>query len=597
MTLPLEQKAGDYLEELTLRLSRLGFLVLLALGTIGLGYWYHQILRAERYERLAENNRLRREPITAPRGVIEDVRGRLLVENIPSYSLLLDRTLVRDIDESLAFAASMTGTPTEDLQEVFDQQKSRSRFRPMLIAEDLDLVRVARFESMALEHPEFRVEVEQRRLYRHGEQTGHLLGYLGEATAADLERAPAQIRAGDLVGREGIEQSYDERLRGFDGLRELVVDSRGREIDQLGRRPVTPGQRLRLTIDLDLQQEAQELMSGSVGSIVAIDPRSGAVRVMFSGPGYDPNLFTRRLRSDAWRELVSNPDRVLQNRSIHNTYPPGSTFKIPMSVAGLSEGVIDPDEKIYCSGSKKYYQRARRCWKRGGHGWMDLRSAIQHSCDIYFYDQGQKLGVDQIAHYARLFGLGTPTGVDLSGERSGLVPDVRWSQESRGHPWYPGETISVAIGQGPLLSTPLQIAVMTAMVANGGYRVTPHVVSGHGTPPRLVELEKTALDIVADGLWAVVNENGSGASARLVEYEIGGKTGTAQVVEQKTWTDSDDLPEKFRDHAWFTSYGPFDAPELVVVVFVENGGAGSRTAAPMAKAIYESYFQHKSERR
>ena len=596
MTLPLEQKAGDYLEELTLRLARLGVIVLLALGVIGLGYWYHQILRAERYERLAENNRLRREPITAPRGVIEDVRGRLLVENIPSYSLLLDRTLVRDLDESLDYAASITGTSLEDLQEVFEQQKGRSQFRPVLIAEDLDLVRVARFESMALEHPEFRVEVEHRRLYRHGEQTGHLLGYLGEATSEDLERSPAQLRAGDLVGREGIEQSYDERLRGFDGLRELVVDSRGREIDQLGRRPVTPGQRLRLTIDLDLQQEAQELMSGSVGSVVAIDPRSGAVRVMFSAPGYDPNLFTRRLRSDAWQQLVSNPHRVLQNRGIHNTYPPGSTFKIPLSVAGLSEGVIDTDEKIYCSGSKKYYERARRCWKRGGHGWMDLRSAIQYSCDIYFYDQGQKLGVDKIAHYARLFGLGSKSGIDLSGERSGIVPDVLWSQEERGSPWYPGETISVAIGQGPLLTTPLQIAVMTAMVANGGFQVTPHVVSGHGSPPRRVELDQGALEIVADGLWAVVNENGSGASAKLRDHEIGGKTGTAQVVEQKTWTDSDELPEQHRDHAWFTSYGPYEAPELVVVVFVEHGGAGSRAAAPIARAIYERYFRLESER-
>ena len=596
MTLPIEQKAGDYIDELSLRLTRLGLAVLLALVTIGLGYWYHQILRAERYERLAENNRLRREPITAPRGIIEDMRGRLLVENIPSYSLHLDRTLMDDLDQSLEFASAMTGTTVPELREIFEQQKDRSQFQPVLIAEDLDLVRVARFESMALEHPEYRVSVEQRRLYRHGEQTGHLLGYLGEATGEDLERAPAQIRAGDLVGREGIEESYDDRLRGFDGLRELVVDSRGREIDQLGRRPVTPGQRLRLTIDLDLQQEAQELMSGSVGSIVAIDPRSGAVRVMLSAPGYDPNLFTRRLRSDAWRELVSNPHRVLQNRSIHNTYPPGSTFKIPLAMAVLTERAVDPTEKVYCSGSKKYYDRARRCWKRGGHGWMDLRSAIQFSCDVYFYDQGQKLGVDKIAHYARLFGLGSKTGVDLSGERSGLVPDVRWSQESRGSPWYPGETISVAIGQGPLLSTPLQIAVLTAMVANGGYRVTPHLVSGHGVAPRKVEIDAAALAIVRDALWAVVNERGSGASARLADFEVAGKTGTAQVVEQKTWTDSDQLPEKLRDHAWFTSYGPYDDPELVVVVFVENGGHGSRAAAPMAKAIYERYVRLESER-
>lgn len=581
-----DQPTGVYLEVMAGRLGRLAAFVLIMMFSIGAGYWHLQVLQANHYRRLAENNRLRQVVVQAPRGLIEDRYGRILVENVPSYNLILNRSVAEDVDASLAFAAPILGQPVATLKA---NLKNATKSRSQRLAQDLDLSQVARFEAVALEHPEFQIAVEQRRLYRHGEQIAHLLGYLGEASEEDLVHGKGTIRGGELVGKEGVERAMDEVLRGQDGERELVVDSRNRVIDVVRSDPTEPGRTIRLTVDLDLQQEVVEVMRGRVGAVVAMDPRSGAIRALVSVPSFDPNLFAGGLGTAAWNQIIDRPNNVLQNRTVGATYPPGSVFKIVVSLAGLSAGVIDPNERVFCAGIKRIYNRNQRCWQPSGHGWVNLDQAITHSCDIYFYVKGEEIGIERIAAFARKMGLGRVSGIGIRGERAGLVPDAEWSRRTRGIPWYPGETISVAIGQGPILVSPLQAAVLLSAVANSGRIVVPHLVLGEEPAGQEIELDREDLERVRRALLHVVEE-GSGRAAAVVDVKIAGKTGTSQVIEQKTWTRSEDLPFKHRDHAWFASYAPFENPELVVVVFLEHGGSGGGQAAPIAREIYEKYF-------
>ncbi len=561
-----------------------GFFVVLS------SYWYFQIVRSEHYWRLAENNRLRVLRLEAPRGLIYDRSGQLLVENAPTFRLLIDRKLSADLEASVAFAANILERDEEGLRNSLKRYRGVPRDVPVLLAEELELNQVARFEVAIPEHPEFEIAATRRRLYRYGDQTAHLLGYLSEPTAGEQDRDRTLV-AGDMIGRSGVERLRDRTLRGTAGERTVVVDSRGRVAsdEDVDRTDAVPGESVALTIDLRLQQEAQKLLEGKVGAIVALDPRDGAVRAIVSSPSFDPNGFAGRLNQEDWERIVGAPNRPLQNRAIHNTYPPGSVFKIAMAVAALSDGLIDPEEQVYCGGSTRLYNRRWRCWQSRGHGRLNLLGALQNSCDVYFYRQGRKMGIETIARYARLLGLGRRTGIELSAEREGLVPDAEWSLTSRGLPWYPGETISVAIGQGPILTTPLQVAVMTAAVANGGFRVRPYVLEDGAQPPAPVALDAEVIAFVREALANVV-ANGTGRRANSPMVSIAGKTGTAQVIAQATWTRSEDLPLEHADHAWFTSYAPADAPELVVVVFVEHGGRGSETAAPLARRMHETYF-------
>lgn len=575
-------------------LARIPFLqgaFVIALSLITSSYWYTQIVQGAEFRELAEHNRLRRIPVRAPRGLIYDRNGIVLVENIPSYDLLLDRSRSRDTDEAFAFAANILGTSVESLGEILNHYQSTPAFKPVLIAEKLSLSQVTRFSTATLEFPEFEIAASPLRLYRHGAQTAHLLGYLGEVTEEELREGGSNYRGGDLVGKKGVERRFDDSLRGVDGERVVVVDSHGRLSEEYGSKAAISGKGLKLTLDLQLQQAAVRFLADKVGAAVALDPQSGEILVLVSSPSFDANSFARRLGHEEWQAIVDSPHDPLQNRAIQNTYPLGSVFKIVMGVAGLSESAVTESDAVYCNGSVKLYDRRVRCWKRSGHGWMRLHSAIRESCDVYFYLLGQKLGISKIAHYARLFGLGNPTGIEIGGEKRGLVPDGKWSLETRGHPWYPGETISVAIGQGPLLVTPLQVAAMMATVANGGKRVTPYLVQGlesHASP--IVDLDPAALDAVRRALWAVVNEKGTGAAARVEDLEVAGKTSTVQVIRQKTRVRSDQLPFEQRDHAWFASFAVQGNKKLVVVVFVEHGGRGSVAAAPLAKILYEIYY-------
>ncbi len=588
----------EHREDLLQRLPvlRISFIVLLL--AIASSYWFVQVVQGGYYRTLAENNRLRKLSVMAPRGLIYDRDGRVLVGNVPSYNLLLDRSRSRDVGASFDFAAQILGRAPEELEEAAERLPSGSPFAPVLIAENLSLSQVARFSVANLEHPEFEIDVGHLRLYRHGPLTAHVLGYLGEVTADDLRQAGSPYRSGDLVGKKGIEQTFDRELRGTNGERVVVVDSRGRSREEFGGRAAQAGEDVRLTLDLALQERAARYFEARVGAAVALDPRSGEIRLLVSAPSYNPNLFARRLDRSEWQQLLESPHDPLQNRALQNTYSPGSIFKIVVAVAGLSEGFTEEKDAVYCSGGARIYNRRFRCWRRQGHGWVNLREAIKKSCDVYFYYLGQKLGIDRLAEYARRFGLGQPTGVDIAGEKPGLVPDLEWSLQARGTTWYPGETISVAIGQGPLLVTPLQIASVLATTANGGSRVVPHLREMEGPARREpTGLDPRALGVVGDALWAVVNDGGTGAAARLAGFDIAGKTGTVQVVEQKTWVDSRDLPFDKRDHAWFGAFGPVEWPELVVVVFVEHGGKGSAEAAPLAKLIYEEYRNDRDTRR
>jgi len=579
-------------DELVRRAQVLLGLLQALLLLVAAAFWVVQILHGERYRELAENNRLRSQPIKAPRGLIYDRHGRVLVENVPSYSLLLDGSRSLDLDASVAHAASLLSRPAEVLRAGVARLKGGPAFLPVSLADNLSLAEVARFGVAGLEHPEFEVDVRQLRFYRHGREIAHVLGYLGEVSEEDLARGGGAYVPGDLVGRKGIEASYDAVLRGRDGQRVVVVDSRGKPLSEYGRRPAEPGQNLTLTLDLDLQQAADRLLAGRVGVVVALDPQNGEILALASSPAYNPNLFARRLTVAEWRELLALPNQPLHNRALQSEYSPGSVFKIVMATAGLSEGVVRPGDTVFCGGGAVLYNHRFRCWKRGGHGQVNLHQAIKHSCDVYFYHLGQKLGIERIAAYARRFGLGGETGVDSTGEKAGLVPDSAWSLAVRRGPWYPGETISVAIGQGPLLATPLQIAAVVAAVANGGRAVVPHLWAGAAAKPEPLGIDPEALETVRRGLWAVVNEpGGTGGAARIPGLDVCGKTGTVQVISQKTWVRSEDLPPEHRDHAWFVSFAPCDAPRLVLVVFSEHGGKGSAEAAPLAKALYEHFFK------
>jgi penicillin-binding protein 2 len=589
------QVVREHRDDLVSRVRVLTAVVSGLLVAIATGFWFAQLVQGDYYRELAENNRLRKLPIKAPRGLIFDRKGRLLVENVPSYNLMIDRSRAADVHRSLEFAASVLDRPIVELRALMDGYRAMPVFKPVLLAENLTLSQVARIGVEGLRYPEFEVEVQHQRLYRHREQTAHILGYLGEATQAEIDASKGAYSVGDMVGKKGIEQTYDALLRGADGERVVVVDSRGQLLEEYGQKAAVPGRNLTLSIDLDLQQEAARWLDGpdKVGAVVAMDPRNGEILTLVSAPSYNPNIFSHRLQRKDWNALIADPNHPLQNRAIQNTYSPGSTFKIIMATAGLTEGAFDDHTSVGCSGSKSFYGRPFRCWRKGGHGMVNAHAALKLSCDVYFYTLGQKLGIEKIARYARMFGLGSPTGIDIQGEKRGLVPDAKWSKEERHQPWYPGETISVSIGQGPVLITPLQMASMTALVANGGYRVIPHLLKDAKLPPPAhVPIDPGALRTVRGGMWAVVNEPGGTAygSARLPGVEIAGKSGTVQVIAYASRVRPEDLPFKYRDHAWFTSFAPAENPELVVSVFAEHGGGGSRVAAPIAQALYAKYF-------
>ncbi|HXH41388.1 MAG TPA: penicillin-binding protein 2, partial [Thermoanaerobaculia bacterium] len=510
----------------------------------------------------------------------------------------------------IAFLAQVLATPPQDIEARFEKGKAIPIARPIPVAEDLSMPQVASIQAQAVAFPELNVEPVQRRNYPYGTMAAHIMGFIGEVNDKDLA-THKDLRQGDLLGKRGVEMMYDEYLRGRDGAQYWEYDSHGRRLAEYrpARKEPLAGDNVYLTIDFDLQRRAEQyfIENEFVGAAVALDPRNGEVLAMVSSPAFNPNVYSRRFTPDVWRTIASNPFKVELNRAIQGLYSPGSVFKAVMAMAGLSEGSIDTTTSFFCSGSGVFFGRRFRCYNKNGHGDVSVANALKVSCDIFFFNVGARLGVDRIAEYAHKLTFGEVSKIDLDGEKPGLVPSTQWAAVKQHRKWYPSETISVAIGQGPLLVTPLQVANMMAAISNGGTVYRPHVVrmiekmNPDGHVERLqvasevlhrVTLAPKAIETVKLGLWKVVNEEGgTGGNARIEGLDVSGKTGTVQVIAQHGWVKTEGLPYKYKDHAWFASYAPKDNPQMVVVVFVEHGGHGGVDAAPLAKLLYESRFR------
>ncbi|MDH7493571.1 MAG: penicillin-binding protein 2 [Candidatus Saccharicenans sp.] len=583
-------------EDLTIaiRRSKVALMVLAALLLLVLiFYWKIQVLDHQKYWKMAEANRIREFPLSAPRGLILDRQKVILAENAPSFKVSLVREAVSDYERTLQELSQLLGLSQEDLKKRIDRYRFLPAFEPIVIKDNLKLEEVSIIEARKDEFPEIKLEVEPKRFYPFAQTGAHLIGYLQEVSVDELRTQPEKRwRAGEMVGKAGLEKQYNDHLAGREGKVQEMVDSLGRPWAEISRTEPLPGRNLELTIDFDLQKKAEELLQGREGAIVVLDPRSGDCLAWASSPSYDPNRFISRFTSDEWLAIVNDPGKPLENRIIRGLYSPGSTFKIVMALAALKEGVITENSTFFCSGSIEIYNKEFACWFKPGHGLLNLPEAIKNSCNVYFYQLGRRLDIDTIAAYARMMGLGQKTEIDLPGEKEGLVPSTDWKRKFLRQTWFPGETISVAIGQGPLLVTPLQIAYLTSLVANRGKKIRPHLVKSpdHQDGASRIYLPESIIEKVVEGMWRSVNAQGTGQGAFQPGFDICGKTGSTQLISRETAVKLVQRGvELKKTHSWFTGFAPRQNPEIVVTVLVEFGGMGGQTAAPLAGQIFKAY--------
>lgn len=591
-------------QSLLMRLTVLRAVVIVCFSLLAVGFWLLQVVQHDKYAEWADNNYLRTIPLRAPRGVLFDRNGRVLVQNRDSYTIAIVREKLINLDAVAGVLARATAVDEQAIRDTVQRHRREASFRPIPVIEHATFGQVAAVRARQLELPGVDVLRVPARAYPEGGLAAHLFGYVSEIQEAQIDRPEyAGLEAGAIVGQAGVERVYNASLMGTDGKRNVIVNSVGREIDELGIQNPTEGKRLQLTIDYDLQHAVEEGLhaSGFAGAAAFLDPRTGEVLAMTSLPAYDPNDFAMGMESAKWADLNKDPLHPLENRLIRGRYAPGSAFKVVMSVAALGEGVITPDFKVFCPGSKTFYGRTWQCHKKGGHGWVDLRHAIEQSCNVYFYTIGDMLKIDTIHAYAAKLGLVGLTGIDLPGENASLVPSVEWSQRVRSQPWYPGETISVAIGQGAVSVTPLGLATMIATLANGGTLVTPHLVraideDGHGwkavpapQPRSTIVIKPEHLQAIRDGLWMVVNAAGTGARARIEGKDVSGKTGTAQMISLEGARAAAGKID-VRTHGVFVFFAPRDNPQIAGIVFTEHGVHGGSSAAPIAKYVMETFF-------
>jgi penicillin-binding protein 2 len=574
-------------EDLRLTQSRLAVLqavvVLLVAGLV-IQFWNLQVVRARYFREQAENNRSRLVTLAAPRGALVDRNGQVLVGNRPSFNVVLVPEHAENLDRVVARLAAALGMGEAQIRE---RLARRQPYRPVVVKTDATLADIAVLEARRLELPEVSVEVVPLRSYPLAAAAAHALGRVGEITERQLQQPEFKgLAPGALVGQAGIESRYNRELMGKDGHRRVIVNSRGLEVAEAAREVPSDGPNLTLSIDASLQAAMEAAFEGRSGSAIALDPETGEILAMTSTPAYDPNHFTTGIEPALWAKLASDPETPLMNRVIQGSYAPGSTFKVIAATAALEEGLITPATTFYCPGHLSVYNTVFRCL--GVHGVIDLRRAIGMSCNVYFYQVGIRLEIARLAKWAKLMGLGAPTGVDLPFEASGLMPSPEWKLRVLKTPWYAGETVSVAIGQGQVSATPLQMARVAAFIANGGRLVRPHFARGASVPqsPPLVRPETIAT--VRDGMRLVVSA-GTGLRARLQSVEVCGKTGSAQVVArsrlERTPNARDLLP-----HGWFIAFAPADAPRIALAVLVEHGGSGAAAAAPVARRILAHFF-------
>lgn len=556
------------------------------------GFWDLQVQSSEVYTEAADKNRIKALPILAPRGKILDRDGRVIVDNHSTFSLILSRENLRP--EHVKPISDGLNINYDDLSDRLRRFRRRPTYEPIVIKEQLTPGEL----SFVWAHkdpetfPEMEVIHAQRRLYPKDGLAAHVIGYVGEVSENELNSAEfIKYEQGDVVGKQGIERQYNDMLTGVDGERQVVVDNRGRERQLLDNKDAIPGKDLQLTIDLDLQVVAELAMENRRGAVVALDPRNGEVLAMVSRPAYDPNRFAGRIRSADWKDLLTNPQKPLLNRAIQAQLAPGSTFKPIMALAGLEEGVIDENFRVHCSGGASFYGRYFKCHLKGGHGSVDLKKAIAQSCDVFFYTVGNKLGIDNIAKYAEMAGLGSKTGIDLPHEAEGLVPSSKWKLRNFREKWYAGETISVSIGQGALIVTPLQLAHAIGGIATGGVWTKTHLVkdtTGAGEAATRGDVKIENILKVIDGMYAVVNEGGTGVRARLAGLDVCGKTGTAQLASNEVLKGTS-AGRSMKDNAWFVGFAPKSSPEIVVVALFESGEHGN-LAAPIVRDVIKAYF-------
>jgi penicillin-binding protein 2 len=581
----------------------------LAMGFLVLGFWYYQVLHGSYYRERSENNRLKTQVLYAPRGLILDRERHVLAGNTLSFDLeLIREDMLIPQEQLLAAVSRVVELPLEQLEERVEKYKSLRKFRPILLKENLSLEEVSHFSSRRESYAGIRVDQKHLRHYDGDVLGAHLMGYVGEVTAEQVRRTAGQeleLLPGDLVGKAGLEMRYNKELQGANGLKKMVVNSIGREIREHDREPPIQGCTVRLTIDKDLQFEAEKAFGEHTGAAIFLDPNSGRILALVSRPVFDPNKFAVRLSGEFWNSIITNPEHPLQNRAIQSKYPPGSAFKIIMATAGLEEGVITPASARTCVGHTRIYNHTFRCWRGGGHGTVALKEAIHKSCNVYFYHLGAQLGIDTIHKWAARFGLGSRTDIDLDPETPGTIPSVAWKKKTFDQPWYPGETISIAIGQGYLEVTPIQMAVAMAAVGNGGTRYRPYLVEeiegregyfkGQSFEPYILgdlRLKPSTIEVLKEALWMVVNvDGGTARRARVAGFDVCGKTSTAQIHKASVGVKPKDLPREMRDHAWFSGFAPRDNPEIAYCVFIEHGGHGGDTAAPVVQQVLEKYVE------
>jgi penicillin-binding protein 2 len=578
------------------RLNLLRFPVLLIFIILAARLWQLQIIQGNEYTLRAERNRIRTIQLVAPRGTITDRANVPLVENRPSFNVLLYRESMKDRADTFRFVTEQLSVNQEDLEDRLRRGKGTGLYHPIVLKEDVGIEDISVIEAHRRDHPEIQLGPEPRRLYHYGSLAAHLLGYVGEISEKELasNRFPGSS-SGTLVGQSGIERIYNRFLTGEDGARQVLVDSMGREVGLLTEVDPVIGNEISLTIDLKLQSVAEQALQGKVGAIAAMDPRTGEILVMASSPSFDPNQFSARISAENWNQIIHHPDKPMQNRAIQNSYSPGSIFKLIMADAGLEEGLLDDNPAVTCRGEAVYYGRPFHCADKKGHGPLHLEEAIAKSCNIFFYELGRRLGISKIADHAHALGLGERTGVDLPGERAGVMPSPEWKMETRRAKWYVGETISVSIGQGAVSVTPLQILRAIGAIATGGILTTPHVLlrpertslGGQKWPARSVPIGEANARRIRQGMWQSVNNFGTGHNAAIPGLDVCGKTGTVQVISNET---RQQLNQSIEDHSWFAGFANRDNPEIAVVVFLEHGGKGGIAAAPLAKQIFKTYF-------
>jgi len=591
-----ESEFGDFHRRLMI--LRVGLFLVVAL--LGLRLWHLQVREGPYYRDLSENNRTRQVLLEPARGLIYDRHGVLLANNVPSFSLYVTLEEVKDRELLIGQLSELLALDPALIRKKLTAKGGK--LLPRKVKDRMTLRDAVLIESHRLELPGVMVQVESQRNYPGGVTAAHLLGYVGEISAEQLERPEfSGLHQGSVVGQYGVEKSFDRHVRGQAGQKNVEVDAHGTEKQEVVVEQPQAGNDLYLTIDVRLQKVAEDLLGLEYGAIVALDPTNGDILAMASRPGFDPNVLSRELTPKQWVEIVQDEGRPLNNRASQGQYPPGSTFKVPMAVAALETKTMAPSSTVSCNGGYQFGNRIYHDWKASGHGAVALHEALVHSCDVYFYTVGQRMGIDVMAEYGKEFGLGQSTGVELPSERTGIMPSTAWKQKAKNAPWLPGETISAAIGQGYVTVTPLQMASLIGTVANNGVSYRPRLVRAvmdrtignlqelPAVPRGKIKAKPETFRLVKEALADVVTK-GTATRAKSSLVTIGGKTGTAQVAALRTGPE-ENIPKKFRDHAWFVAFAPVESPKIAVAVLAEHMGHGGAAAAPLAKELIETYIK------